>query len=47
MATATFSATATRDAAVAKNFLLERLAAERQAAPLADDQTFILIRHLA
>ena len=40
-------AAATSDAAVAKNFLLERLAAERKAAPLADDQTFILIRHLA
>ncbi len=40
-------AAATRDAVVAKNFLLERLAAERKSAPLLDDQTFILIRHLA
>jgi serine phosphatase RsbU (regulator of sigma subunit) len=40
-------AAATSDAAVAKNFLLERLAAARAAAPLLDDQTFIFIRHLA
>jgi serine phosphatase RsbU (regulator of sigma subunit)/anti-sigma regulatory factor (Ser/Thr protein kinase) len=39
-------AMATTDATVAKNFLLERLAAARNAAPLLDDQTFILIRHL-
>jgi serine phosphatase RsbU (regulator of sigma subunit) len=40
-------AAATSDAVVAKNFLLERLAVERKAAPLLDDQTFIFIRHLA
>ena len=40
-------AAATSDALVAKNFLLERLAAERGTAPLLDDQTFIFIRHLA
>ena len=37
---------ASTDAVVAKNFLLERLATERNATPLLDDQTFIFIRHL-
>lgn len=34
-----------RDAESAKNFLLRRLAEFRGSAPLADDQTFVLIRH--
>jgi serine phosphatase RsbU (regulator of sigma subunit) len=37
----------TPDAEGAKNLLLRRLAEFRGAAPLADDQTLILIRHLA
>lgn len=37
----------TRDAEGAKDFLLRQLAEFRGAAPLADDQTLILIRHLA
>ena len=40
-------AAATSDAMAAKNILLAKLAAERNAAPLLDDQTFILIRHPA
>jgi serine phosphatase RsbU (regulator of sigma subunit)/anti-sigma regulatory factor (Ser/Thr protein kinase) len=35
----------TQGAAMAKNLLLERLAAYRNGAPLADDETFILIRN--
>ena len=41
------SAAQTRDAEGAKNFLLARLAEFRGHAPLTDDQTLILIRHLA
>jgi serine phosphatase RsbU (regulator of sigma subunit) len=40
----TEAAAQTGDAASAKNFLLDRLAAYRGHAPLTDDQTFILIR---
>ena len=40
------AAAATNDALVAKNFLVARLAAERDGTPLLDDQTFIFIRHL-
>ncbi|MEY4918039.1 MAG: hypothetical protein RL616_1952, partial [Verrucomicrobiota bacterium] len=35
----------TKDAEGAKDFLLRRLAEFRGSAPLADDQTFVLIRH--
>lgn len=41
------AAAQTWDADTGKNFLLARLAAYRGEAPLADDQTFLLIRHLA
>jgi sigma-B regulation protein RsbU (phosphoserine phosphatase) len=41
------SVTQTRDAKGAKELLLRRLAEFRGPAPLADDQTLILIRHIA